>query len=118
LEAKPVDGERLVRLEEQIGAMRGDMQEIKASISTFLTTFASLHKDYVPREEIEKQMELESERMDKLEKAIGTNSAQIEELRQKWWERPTWLITWTFTIGGSLISGLIIGMVTGHVRVG
>jgi len=111
-----LDGERLVRLEEQISGIGRDMAEVKNSIAAFLTSIGNMHKDYVPREEIEKQSELHAKQVDELELAIRKNSGDIIELREKWLSRPTWGVTMTFTGGGALIVGLITYVLTGHVK--
>lgn len=116
LEATNVDGERLVRLEAQIESIGRDMTELKGSIATFLTNLGSMHIDYVPRKEIDKQNELRDKQIEKLEIDIQENAKDIDSLKDKWLSRPTWGVTMTFTGGGSLITGLIIYILTGHAH--
>lgn len=117
VEAGAVEMERLVRLETQIEAMRSDLAEIKSNIGAFLTAFGNMHKEFIPRVELEKQMALDMERMNKLETAIEQNAKEIGLLENKWWGRPPWWLTLIFTTGGGMLAGLVVGIVTGHVRV-
>jgi seryl-tRNA synthetase len=97
----------LATLKAQIGEINRNMADVKTNIATFLTSIGNMHKEFTPRDEQIKQDALIGKQIDELETAIKKNATDIETLKEKWWTRPTWGVTMTFTTGGALIVGLI-----------
>lgn len=104
----PTEGERLGRMEEQIGFIREDVQEIKTSIKDdnremkdtvkeFTTTLANLPHTFLLRQEAEKM----SERMDGLESRVSKAERKL---------------MWYGGIGATIV--FLIGIVAGLFRNG
>lgn len=73
--------EAMAKMSEQISGAREDIGEMKTSLKTATDIMANLHRDYVPRAEIEKQIEIR-------ERAEAEQDRQIEALWKRYEELP------------------------------
>jgi tetrahydromethanopterin S-methyltransferase subunit A len=100
--------ERFVRVEEKLNHMAEDMNEIKSTFSTLVKTLGSMHRDYVPRAELEEKFKSIATDIATVEKDMEKVDAKVTELGK----RPSILTSVAFTIMSSLIVGLIIFVLT------
>jgi regulator of replication initiation timing len=99
------DAERLARMEEKLTNLVEDIKEIKSNSSSLINTMSTMHKDYVPRKELE-------EKLNNIEEKVGENTQDIKELRQKINSRPPWSISIIITSLSTITVGLIVYVVT------
>lgn len=102
-EGQRTDGERMATLEEQVRGMRHDFNDFKQEMKQTVQTFFTLHKEYMPR--------IEAEREDaEIRKEIEDLKTEVRRLAG----RPTWTVAGVFT-GSIAVIAVLITVITAYM---
>lgn len=105
---------RIARVEAVTLNMLNEIRNMSSVLSGMNDTISNLYKEFMPRKETETLLSIQNKRIEGLEVDIDRKSGEIKQLHEKLSEtekviarRPTWLVSASFLILGSLLAAVL-----------